>query len=423
MSMLHGFWKLSTLCVMSLYCLIASMTSSSFNAVEPLPEEQATVTFHTRHDMRVAVQEGSADFGDVVDHGASLERGVGEEALQWTSPDPLEAPSNLLPLLEKVAQSVKFKKSTKAFDDKKLFPKGEPRICAFMCANAEDIVHAAEVRAVLDTWGSEFYMYLWTEKESIFRADSNGEARLLVNLTGWSEEHAQRVNYFRFKKGQKGRGREIIPLYYYIFTRYESMFSHCDWIFKADSDSYVNKRMLVRQLKQYNPSDKLYIGTQGTVNRTEYSPNGFTWYAYGGTGYMISRGLVRGVDLTKCIRYSEKYWVWLVYEDTSMGYCFNQLSEGVKFQPLMASMATTRENYVEEVVEHAFSRHRTRCLRCAQGLHPVGDQMMHTIHTWVNRKSVPPDCSKCNWRRMKGDIHMSTSGKWSMKRKITTMIP
>lgn len=58
-----------------------------------------------------------------------------------------------------------------------------------------------------------------------------------------------------------------------------------DWYIFVDADTYVLWGTLVEWLKQLNPEDKLYVGSVALLG-------GFP-FAHGGSGYLVSRGMMR----------------------------------------------------------------------------------------------------------------------------------
>jgi len=88
-----------------------------------------------------------------------------------------------------------------------------------------------------------------------------------------------------------------------------------DFFYKCDDDTYLVFDRLFKYLKNFNPSDDLYIGHK------IYNP--FP-YAQGGSGYILSRS-----SLSKCLSVLGKIYANPVEtkkcEDYAVGKCFNEL--------------------------------------------------------------------------------------------------
>lgn len=63
----------------------------------------------------------------------------------------------------------------------------------------------------------------------------------------------------------------------------------CDWYLKSDPDSYVNVDAIIQRLRCFDAADKHYFGVVHVVAPNE---NQALLFGHGGSGYMVSRGLL-----------------------------------------------------------------------------------------------------------------------------------
>jgi hypothetical protein len=96
---------------------------------------------------------------------------------------------------------------------------------------------------------------------------------------------------------------------------------------KADTDSFVNRRQLMRQLNALDSSEALYVGTPATIDvgPWTYAAAGRgaapLVYHLGGPGYIFSRGLMERLDLDACFQNMALDPIWLIHDDVGTGYC------------------------------------------------------------------------------------------------------
>lgn len=271
------------------------------------------------------------------------------------------------------------------------------RLCAFLPANGHDDEHLRELQAALETWGDDATV-LFTQNETLFKDDEALAVpefrgmRALVDLGSWREGHHRRIlhRWLLRKRGSskrqlKGRGELSLPMFYWMWRMRDRLFAHCDWFMKADSDSFVHRAQLMRQLDALDPGEALYVGTQ-----LPFSSRGYNFsmdavrirFNVGGPGYIFSRGLMRDMALDRCFADMGTEPIWLIHDDVGTGFCATRYTEGVRLVEHRTTVAATKETHVEGLFDFAQTNHA--CYACVQAVHPVGPDRMRVLRRAVD---------------------------------------
>jgi hypothetical protein len=114
-------------------------------------------------------------------------------------------------------------------------------------------------------------------------------------------------------------------MFYWMWREREGLFHRCGWFMKADSDSFVNRPRLAKQLAEFNPARSIYLGTPATFSSQGFNYSGAPvkslFYHLGGPGYIFSRGLLERLRMDECFRSMALDPVWLIHDDVGTGYC------------------------------------------------------------------------------------------------------
>jgi len=170
-----------------------------------------------------------------------------------------------------------------------------------------------------------------------------------------------------------------MPMWNDVQQRLSTDFAHCRWFLKVDTDSWVNRGAIEEQLRGLSPEVDHYIGALKTHDVTG------TVYADGGTGYVMSRSLLRKFDVHGCWEMCKR--VPIIYEDANIGRC------------LVLSIGTLRVGqwhsifYDNPYNAGVLIARRHHCLPCFQTMHKLYpqeiDAMQHRVETMSRAHCIP----------------------------------
>jgi len=249
--------------------------------------------------------------------------------------------------------------------------------------NQTGSVYGDEFAAVLRTWAeSNTYFYTYA---NLNIPEGRGRAYKLDQMF---EKHFGQV----MLRAYPGMSREFsgkfipgnaksIPMWYDVQRRLSTDFAHCRWFMKIDTDSWVNRGAIEDQLRGLSSEVDHYIGALSIYNMTG------TIFGNGGTGYVMSRSLLRKFNVHWCWEMCKR--VPIIFEDINIGRC------------LALSIRTLRPGqwrsiFYDNVLPYkagGWIARRHHCLPCFQTMHKLYpqefDAMQHRIETMSRAHCIP----------------------------------
>jgi hypothetical protein len=317
------------------------------------------------------------------------------------------------------------------------------RLCVLLPTDGADGVHMDELFAALDAWG-DANTVVYTTNASVAAAVASQPtlARSVVasGTSRWVAGHHRRilerprlVKRGSTKKQLRGRGELSMPLFYWAWRERAGLLRHCAWFMKADTDSFVNRRQLMRQLSRLDSSEALYVGT-----RLNFDSRGFNYsqpsmrikFNLGGPGYIFSRGLMERLDLDACFQNMALDPIWLIHDDVGTGYCATRfLKDGERPRTVAhhAAVAATSGKLLEEFLDDNTASHP--CLACVSAIHPVSASRMRVIaeRQEMNDAAGSDPAESCTSRKcgvtLIEGFRPSIGTAWETPRAVRVLLP
>jgi len=181
--------------------------------------------------------------------------------------------------------------------------------------NQTDSVYGDEFAAVLRTWAdSNTYFYTYA---NLNIPEGRGRAYKLHQMFEKHFAMAVLRAYPDVPREVSGKfipmNAKSMPMWHHVQQRLNTDFAHCRWFLRVDTDSWVNRVAIEAQLRGLSPEVDHYIGALSTYNMTG------TLFGNGGTGYVMSRSLLRKFDVHRCWEMFKR--VPIIFEDANIGRC------------------------------------------------------------------------------------------------------
>jgi len=153
----------------------------------------------------------------------------------------------------------------------------------------------------------------------------------------------------------------------------------CDWYMKADADTYVNLLAMSERLSCFNSAEPHYLGVlhasmPSSNVRKDWSA---MFFAHGGSGYVVSRGLIRSVGdwSIPCLAVTMQTTQGNAMEDVAFAACLR--SQGV---------AALSYGFLSDEIVVNFHQARSALLNCSAG------ELMRRSPYW---DAQPPPLHSC----------------------------
>jgi hypothetical protein len=290
-------------------------------------------------------------------------------------------------------------------------------LCVFVPAEAEGNAQFNELRTAMALWGDR-HTVLFTENSTLATiAEAMGINRAFVELGSWRAGHHRRVlrRWLLRDRGStgkdQGRGELSLPLLYWVWLNKDTLFAHCSWFMKANTDTFINRQPLMDQLSELDCNEPYYFGTP-----LHFDSRGFNYsqpamrieYHLGGPGYALSRGFLEGLRIAECFQSMAVDPIWLVHDDVGVGYCATHFVAGMKLAESRITATATSTFALEGVLSLGGDSHV--CLPCVQAFHPVEpfrmQDLSRSIRDWpaMPRLQLAERCTsrRCGIRLIEG---------------------
>jgi hypothetical protein len=219
----------------------------------------------------------------------------------------------------------------------------------------------------------------------------------MAELTAWNAWHERTVlKEIKLRRrgstaeNLKGRGQLSIPLFHWmsqLVKRNDPLVQHCKWFMKCDTDTYLRRGLLEREvLSKLDHTKPLHVGVPLKFNIRPYHHTmriiDFE-YNIGGPGYTFSRGLLEAVDTQACLRSMAMDPVLLIHDDVATGYCATYhapMSSLVELNTAVSSSSTRLVTLLLTGTTDAPATLRdTPCVKLATTVHPVDHRLLKNL--------------------------------------------
>jgi len=257
--------------------------------------------------------------------------------------------------------------------------------------NQTGSVYGDEFAAVLRTWAdSNTYFYTYA---NLNIPEGRGRAYKLDQMFEKHFGEAVLWAYPGMSREVSGRiiptAAKSIPMWHHVQQRLSTDFAHCRWFMKIDTDSWVNRVAIEEQLRGLSSEVDHYIGAL-SIYKHMNNMNGTDTdvvFGSGGTGYVMSRSLLRKFDVHGCWEMCKR--VPIIYEDANIGRCL-----ALSFRTLWPDQ--WRSVFYDNVFPYKAGRwiaRRHHCLPCFQTMHKLYpqeiDAMQHRVETMSRAHCIP----------------------------------
>lgn len=157
---------------------------------------------------------------------------------------------------------------------------GRTHLCVFIPISERSKKDAALSIAALKTWA----------KEELQRRAGARVFFVSVGSTRGTPLEAYTVHV----PGDLEVGYKRLPVRILKIWHYFSEDRSCDWVMKADSDTYVNLRAVSDRLQCFDSAEEHFFGAVHAIVPPRHLREMWSalYFAHGGSGYMVSRGLL-----------------------------------------------------------------------------------------------------------------------------------
>eukprot|EP00930_Biecheleria_cincta_P015491 TRINITY_DN1290_c0_g2_i1.p1 TRINITY_DN1290_c0_g2~~TRINITY_DN1290_c0_g2_i1.p1 ORF type:complete len:465 (-),score=78.58 TRINITY_DN1290_c0_g2_i1:47-1441(-) len=175
----------------------------------------------------------------------------------------------------------------------------------------------------------------------------------------------------------------IMKMWEYLGQR---LADECDWYMKADPDSYVNLRAVSDRLSCFDAAQEHFLG----VVHAAVPPRHMNWpalyFGHGGSGYVISRGLIPGVGRIAgpCLDDMIETTQGMAMEDVMFALCLKKKLkiEVQSYGYLLPSGPAVRRRIKEEEQEESFDEPRSAdAQEFVVNFHQARDQLFESART------------------------------------------
>eukprot|EP00913_Durusdinium_trenchii_P015663 g14721.t1 len=111
----------------------------------------------------------------------------------------------------------------------------------------------------------------------------------LAALESWAREELQQAAGAQNPSCWSFVLLQILKIWHFL-----GQFDHCDWIMKADSDTYVNLRAVADRLSCFDGREEHFLGVVHAIVPPRHLREMWAalYFGHGGSGYVVSRGLL-----------------------------------------------------------------------------------------------------------------------------------
>jgi len=276
-------------------------------------------------------------------------------------------------------------------------------LCVFVPANVQDELHRSELEAAMSSW---------MDKSTVIFTEANLSASLSLRvaravMAEWNALHQDTISEqprlktrVRSVRQLKGRGQLSIPLFHWIsqlVKRNDPLVQNCKWFMKCDTDTYLRRGLLEREvLNKLDHTKPYHVGVPLNFNTRPYHQTERKIefkYNIGGPGYTFSRALMDAVDVDACVRSMTLDPVLLIHDDVATGYCATYHA-GVTASrvEIRTAISSSSSNFVQHWLtdnsstsaqEHESSAVHLRgshCLSAFASAHPVTPTLVELLH-------------------------------------------